>query len=208
MTQATPSAILHLGPLSRAGVVFGALTDLAWCASFIAVWRQPGVFGAGDVELAFVLLIVEFLLLHATGFLFATSVKVPGERRNLMLFAGFAVFYLLFAGALSRTVDNWLPFGLMFGLVIGDFTLGLLSRSDGITASQVLSLRFWLVRVVLFLVAVFLCLFIPLPQGGVELEPGAGAVWDAEPYRGLATGALFFALAALDRLIVAWRGQV
>lgn len=207
MNRGTASAILNLGPMARAGVVLGALTDLAWCAAYIAVWRQPGIFGAGDVDLAFVLLIVEFLLLHATGFLFATSVKMPGVRRDLRLFAGFAIFYLLCAGALSRTVDSWIPFGLMFGLVVGDFSLGLLSRSDGITASQVLNLRFWLVRLLLFLGAVFLCLFIPLPQGGVERVPGAGAVWDAEPYRGLATGVLFFALAALDRLIVAWRGR-
>src|SRR5690606_4733281 len=92
--------------VSRTGwrAFFAALPDGLTAAAFAAIWISPFVFGEAGVRTAMLVMLLEFFLVHATGF-FTAFVMAPGLARGKRVAAilGLSLFYLLMIGALASS---------------------------------------------------------------------------------------------------------
>jgi hypothetical protein len=200
----TVRSVIRLPSHRRA---LAALPDAASATVFMALWIAPLAFGGSGVRNAMLVMLVEFILVHATGFLGVAAFAGNASRlRKVGMLAGFGVLYLVFIAAFSSAFDAWWPF-LAFGWLL----LGKLGIVFGARDAAGLSARdapqAWAMSALAYIVAVFATLFLPLPRLGLEqavLEPlqlpGSG-VWVEQPHRVIAAGALYFGMMAW----VKWR---
>lgn len=172
--------------------------DAVTAAVFLALWISPFAFGESGVRNALLVMLIEFVLVHAAGFLgiLLLNPATPRGRRVLAL-AGFAGFYLLFVGAFMFAFGEWWP-ALVFGwLVLAKFGAIVTGRGAGEAQTAV-----WGMSALIYLLGVFATILLPLPRLGVGAEvvgqlglPGSG-LWVEQPHRVLAFGFLYFALLA------------
>ena len=106
--------------MSRTGwrALLAALPDGLTAAAFAAIWLSPFVFGEAGVRTAMLVMLLEFFLIHATGF-FTAFVMAPGLARGKRVAAilGLSLFYLLMIGALASSFGEWWPL-LAFGWLV------------------------------------------------------------------------------------------
>ena len=65
------------GPLSTVARAIAAAPDAVTCASFLLLWIAPTALGLDAVRGALLLMVVEFLLIHATAMLGGTLPPSP-----------------------------------------------------------------------------------------------------------------------------------
>lgn len=178
--------------------------DAVTAAVFLTLWISPFAFGDSGVRNALLVMLIEFVLVHAAGFLglLLLDPTTPRGRRVLAL-AGFAGFYLLFVGAFMLAFGEWWP-ALVFGwLVLGKFAAIVGNRGAGDAQAAL-----WGLSALAYLLGAFATVLLPLPRLGVEAAvvgqlglPGSG-LWVEQPHRVLAFGFLYFGLLALAK----WNG--
>lgn len=102
------------------GSAWSALPDACTALAFACVWAWPMWFGIGAVKTAMLTMLVEFFLVHATGFYTAFGSNMDWTRRHRWLaVAGLTGFYLLFIGVIAASFGEWWPL-LAFGwLIVG-----------------------------------------------------------------------------------------
>lgn len=194
--------------LPSAERALATLPDSVTAVAFICLWMLPLAFGESGVRNAMLVMLVEFVLVHATGFLGVAAFAENASRlRKVGMLAGFAVLYLVFIAAFSFAFDAWWPI-LAFGwLLLGKLgvVFGGARDASGRTARD--APHAWAMSALAYIVAVFATLFLPLPRLGLgeavlpQLElPGSG-VWVEQPHRVIAAGALYFGLMAWGK----WR---
>lgn len=200
------------GTASRpAWVRFGAALPDAMTATFFAVvWIAPLAFGAGAVKTAMLIMLVEFILVHATAMIGSTVYSASMERAaKLKAVGGFALFYLVFVGAFALAFKAWWPL-LAFGwLLLGKASIALDRRAPA--AEQLRRLQSgWALAAMAYLGGVFLTTFVPLPRLGMTRSlhatfdlPGSG-LWVDHPHSVVAFGLLYFGLLSLAK----WRDWV
>ena len=187
-----------------------ALPDVISAGFFLAVWFAPRAMGLDTVKTGLLIMLVEFLLVHASGFLghavYAEGVSASNKLRTL---AGFALFYGLFIGAWAFAFSSWLPVVLFAWLLVGKATVAL-ARSRP-TAEHVERVRSdWALAAMAYLGGVFATVILPVPQFGItssvraDLDlPGSGH-WISHPESVIAFGALYFGFMAYAK----WRDWV
>jgi hypothetical protein len=171
-----------------------AAPDAVTAGFFLVVWLDPLRLGEGSVRTAMLIMLVEFVLIHATGFLGAFALATLAPRRVRVLgILGFGLFYALFIGAFMAAFQAWWP-ALVFGwLLVGKFARVLTGGGDG---GQIASL--WAASVLLYLGGAFLTVLAPLPRLGVtaavlpQLDLVGEGLWMDQPHRALAFGVLYF----------------
>ncbi len=189
-------------PIGRA---VAAVPDAANAVFFAWVWLFPLSVGAGWVKSLMIVMLLEFLVVHSSGFIGMTVVD-PGKSRKLKagVIAGFGAFYLLFAGAFSLAFGEWWPLAAFGWLLVGKFALVLFAPVPG---AQERARQGYLMATSLagYVGGVFLTSLLPMPQLGVDDAvraaagiPGSG-LWVDEPERVLAFGVLYFGLMAWAR---------
>lgn len=201
---------------SRGDAYWAALPDGITAAMFLAVWVSPFVFGALSVKTAMLTMLVEFFLIHATGF-FTAIANQPRSDRGLRIggVIGLSVFYVLMIGAFAWSFGEWWPL-LAFGwLVVGK--LAWVRNSAPVSDDDtMLQMAAWAGSVVAYLFACFATVVPPVPRLGMkaELQPqfgfgeGQGGLWIEEPQRVVAMGALYFALLCAAKLLAArWKSR-
>lgn len=183
-----------------------ALPDAVTSGFFLLVWIAPMYLGAGTVKNAMLIMLVEFLLVHAAGFLGSAAYSPKTSRRSKAGFLlGFGLFYLLFVGAFSAAFQAWWPF-LAFGwLLLAKFSVAFDSRARAADQLQRM-MSGWALSVVAYIGGVVLTLFLPLPRLGMTQArvpefalPGSG-IWVEEPHIVIAFGFLYFGFLALAKL--------
>ncbi|MBX3727169.1 MAG: hypothetical protein KF823_14765 [Xanthomonadales bacterium] len=172
--------------------------DAVTAGAFLTLWIAPLALGESGVRNALLVMLVEFVLIHAAGFLGGLLLNpvMPRGKRVLAL-AGFTGFYLLFVGAFMLAFREWWPV-LVFGwLVLGKF--GLIVTGRGASEAQT---AVWGMSALIYLLGAFVTILLPLPRLGVGVEvvgqlglPGSG-LWVEQPHRVLAFGFLYFGLLA------------
>ena len=201
---------------SRGDAYWAALPDGITAAMFLAVWVHPFVFGALSVKTAMLTMLVEFFLIHATGF-FTAIANQPKSDRKLRVggVLGLSVFYVLMIGAFAWSFGEWWPL-LAFGwLAVGK--LAWVRNSAPVSDDDtMLQMAAWAGSVVAYLFACFATVVAPVPRLGMtaELQPqfgfgeGQGGLWIEEPQRVVAMGALYFGLLCATKLLAArWRAK-
>lgn len=191
---------------------WAALPDGITGGMFVTVWLSPFALGELAVKTALLVMLVEFFLIHATGFFTAIggAPKVPRATRMLSLL-GLTGFYLVMVGAFALTFGEWWPLVAFLWLAVGKAVWAWGTRpgaSDGAHAS---AMAVWGGSVVAYIFGAFLTILLPVPRLGMTeaLQEGfgldGGGLWLDEPHRVVAFGAIYFGLLFTGKLVAAWR---
>ena len=187
-----------------------ALPDTVTGGVFLTLWISPFAFGPHGVRNGMLVMLVEFVLVHATVML-PVLVAVMLAGRDTRLTRALAVaapigLYLLFIAALSHAFDAWWPY-LAFGwLLFGKFAPSFAARASS-QETDMNEFAMWGESVLALLRGAFATTLLPLPALGLSgmkpstlgLPAGASGIWIDEPYRVMAFGALYFFLLAFAK---------
>jgi hypothetical protein len=186
--------------------LFAALPDAITSGVFAWIWLYPFALGEGAVRNAMLVMLVEFILVHASGFLGVTVLADTVARsKRIMVLLGFGLFYLLFIGIFMTVFREWWPLAAFGWLLFGKFA-GVIGKP----ASSRQRLRIvagWGLSVLFYIVGAFATILLPIPQLGIgdEIIPALGltgsGLWVEQPHRVVAFGTLYFALTAWSK----WR---
>lgn len=184
-----------------------ALPDAVTAAVFLLLWAAPFALGESGVRNAMLMMLVEFVLVHASGFLGGFVLGDDTARgKRLMILVGFGLFYLMFIGAFVLAFREWWPLAAFAWLLAGKFAVVI--GGGGNEAQRARMMAGWALAAVFYLVGVFATAFLPLPRLGLQAEllPALGlkgeGVWIEEPHRVIAFGAFYFGISAWSK----WRG--
>ncbi|MEO6173262.1 MAG: hypothetical protein ABIP02_09105 [Arenimonas sp.] len=163
--------------------------------------------GAGAVKGAMLTMLVEFFLVHATGFYtgFGAGFDKTGNLRWLAL-AGLTSFYILMIGAFSWAFEAWWMLLAFSWLFVGKLSWMLKKPNDDQTMQAMAA---WAGMVVVYLFACIFTLVADIPSLGIKPElvtsfgfdPKSEGIWESEPHRVVAFGSLYFGIFALVKLL-------
>ncbi|MGH8500084.1 MAG: hypothetical protein ACRERV_14950, partial [Methylococcales bacterium] len=182
--------------------LLAALPDVVTSAVFMTIWISPFMLGVDAVKGAMLTMLVEFFLVHATGFYAGFGAGLDWTRSHRWLaLGGLTSFYVLMIGAFAWTFEAWwmlLAFGWLF---VGKLSWILKKPSD----DQIMqAMAAWAGLVVAYLFACFATIFADLPFLGIKpelvatfgLDPKSEGIWESEPHRVVAFGVLYFGILA------------
>ncbi len=189
---------------------FNALPDAITAGYFLILWVQPLAFGDHGVRNGMLIMLVEFIVVHASGFLGAVAFgDILSRSAKIRSLCGFAVFYLLFIAAWSYAFQAWWPFVAFAWLWVGKAVVALDKRLP--TPERMMRIMSgWALSVVFYLAGTFTSIMLPIPKLGFSgLDPsrldlpGSGE-WIDKPFTVMAFGVMYFSLLAISK----WRAWV
>jgi hypothetical protein len=191
---------------------WAALPDGVTAGMFAVVWLSPFALGPLSVKTALLVMLVEFFLIHATGFFTAIggSAKVPRRTRMLSLL-GLTAFYLVMVGAFALAFQEWWPLLAFLWLAVGKAVWAWGTRPGVSDAAHASAMAAWGGSVVAYIFGAFLTILVPVPRLGMTeaLQEGfgldGGGLWLDEPQRVVAFGLVYFGLLFIGKLVAAWR---
>lgn len=191
--------------------LLSALPDAATACGCAVAWVSPFTFGPDAVRTVLLMMLVEFILLHATGF-FAGALEASGSGgRHVLVVLALSSAYLVFVGAFALIFHSWWPLVAYGWLVVGKIAWSLAGPrgSDGETERQ-RQMGAWAFSLVAYLGAVFAALLLPLPELGLDAAtlprlhlPGSGA-WVEHPVMVVGAAVIYYASLAGFK---AWGGR-
>lgn len=179
--------------------------DLALAAAFLITWLRPYTFGEFAVKHFTFLMIFEFLVVHATGFLGAVGSRSSGTWERLFMYSVLCLVYGLFAAAFAFSAGSLWP-AMGFILMFLGRAPGILFRPHSDDAMMGIMSN-WAAMVCLYLFGVFFVLMNDVPALGITPEViaaqefGTGGEFPERPYIVMAFGALYFTGLALLTLV-------
>jgi hypothetical protein len=184
-----------------------ALPDFALAASFAIGWVRPHTPGIPPVRRLVMIVLLEFFIVHSSGFLGAVAI---GERRRSQTIAftlGLGAFYTLFLVAFSIGFDDWWLL-VSFWLLMGNRLLGLIIGQPPDDRRQMFVMSSWALSVAAYLFAVTIGAVTEPPALGLTQavvkaqEFSIGGLWTEKPQTALVAGAVYFTIIALWELLV------
>jgi hypothetical protein len=168
-----------------------------WIAAmFLITWFRPDTFGPLTVHHLTFLMLMEFLVVHASGFLGAIAAKDEPRWGRAVMFGGLGAFYMIFAVGFAFMYGGWWPLWAFWGLLLSRFPTVVLRPPD--LRGQAALMANWAAMTGLYLGGTFLTAVFPIPRFGVTRDvieaqhfTGTG-LWPDEPYRVMAFGAIYF----------------
>ena len=192
-------------------VALKALPELASAALLFALWYEPQRFPVGWFKSGVLALLLEFFVVHASGFM-AVLMYDPSTRARTraLQVAGLGAFYLLFISAFAWGFDAWwmlLAFAWLLFSKLQAIWSGPVPRED----DRTLAIVSWALGMVAYLGCVAATAALDVPRLGVspEIRDAAGfdgnsrGLWEAEPHRALAGAVLYFTVLGLSRPLLA-----
>lgn len=176
--------------------IISAVPDFAFAAAFLITWLMPDYFGETMVRRFMFIMLIEFIVVHSTGFLGVVAIMDIDCIKKTLYFCGLFLFYCLFAGAFSATAGHPWPLYTFLGLTLAKFPAVVLERHD--EKRQEALMGQWASMMAFYVVFVLLTAFIPVPRLGVTPDAVAAqgfktqGIWVEQPYRVLAAGFLYF----------------
>lgn len=188
--------------------LLAAAPDAVVAAGFLVVWFAPFAFGPRSVSNAMLTMLVEFIVMHASGFLGPLVLDgTLATRKRFLAIAGFGAFYGIFVTAFVLIFDEIWPAWVFAWLLFGKFS-GALARNRLRGAEAAKQQMLWGTSCLLYLAGVFFTTLVWMPRLGmsVAVQPQFGltgsGVWVEEPHRVVAFGVVYFGTMAW----VKWRG--
>jgi hypothetical protein len=186
--------------------------DLVLAATFLVTWIHPYAYHEEMVGRLVLTMLLEFIVVHATGFFGAVGTfgdgrrDRPGTLRRALAFFGLFALYMLFTGAFALAVESTWPFVAFAGLMLPRFPSLVLNPPDD--EGQFRVMAHWAGMTVLFLAGAFLTAVYEVPALGVGPEVVArqgfetGGLWLEEPHRVMAFGVFYFTGNALLNILM------
>lgn len=195
-------------------IAWAAGGELSLAITFFVTWLSPYAFGHFAVKNFMFLMLMEFLVVHSTGFMAAIGTRSESLRWRLGMYLLLMCFYALFAAAFSASSGGWWPLVAFLLSIAPKFPNTVLRPPDDDTQFNLMGQ--WAAMVALYLFATFATLMYDIPAMGVTPEVIAsqgmdiGGVWPEEPYRVMAMGAIYctgLALILSISELLGWMGQ-
>ena len=186
-----------------------AIPDLLTAAGFLLIWMRTDLTGAAWVATGVATMLLEFFVVHASGF-FAVILYGDGSRtRRSFYLAGLASLYLLLISGYAWAMHAWWMIGAFFWLTLGrGVAIWTSSASDNREQLQWVAMSTWAAGVACYLGAVAASVTRDWPAYGVTAEViqaagfSGGGEWEAQPYRALVAGAFYFGVMGLLRPLI------
>ncbi|AVP96419.1 hypothetical protein C7S18_04065 [Ahniella affigens] len=178
------------------GVVFAVIPDLVTASLFVLCWIAPAWIGPGWIKSLMLLMVFEFVCIHATAFLMnlAMSDKMSRTKRSVGIVAiGFG--YLGLAAAIAYAFGAWWPIIAFLWLLVGKLAIVWEQANKQRQRQQML---IWGISTGAYIVTVLAGVMIPVPalmitdavREAAELT-GSG-LWVDHPERMIFSGLLYF----------------
>lgn len=205
MSVASKSVVLPgIWPVNvRVESLPAALCDAISGGFFLVLWLSPMAFGPEGVRVAFMLFLVEFLLMHAAGVLGAQQARGTGGCLALI---GFSGGYLLFFVVAAASYESSWPLVAFAWLVLGKLFGGGKSSHEEIW-NQHRRNGIWMLSFLAWLGLALLVMIMPVPQLGMQPEImaqvdafGVSGDWVDHPQKLMAFGTAYFMLLATAKL--------
>ena len=185
--------------------VLAALPDAITAGFFLLLWLLPQWLGPTALRTGLLMMLVEFILMHATGILGGMALSNAGDtRRQWKPILLFSSMYLLFIAAWAWTFRAWWPLLALAWLVAGKLALAWQPLPDADKRDRIMS--DWGISALSYLGGVFATLMLPLPRLGLTGDvvaaadlPGSGE-WVDKPHTVVAFGLIYFAVLATGKL--------
>jgi hypothetical protein len=186
--------------------VLGTIPDLVLAGTFLVSWVAPGAFGVERVGGLMLVMLFEFLSVHASAFMGNIMASDAARGLKAVVITGLALFYTLFSGAFALAFRSWWPLLALWGLTAEKLGVVLFGQVPDEAQQQVLRMR-WATSVFWYVMLALGTSFLPIPALGitpsVQAEmglPGSG-LWVDEPQRVLAFGFLYFTATSLTTIL-------
>lgn len=191
------AALLAL-PTRIIGRVFGALPDLLTAIGCVIVWISPFTFGHDAVKTVVLMMLMEFLLVHGTGFFTGVAFIDDMSRiKRLGMMAGLLVFYAMFIAAFALSFKAWWPVWVFAWLAMSKALWIFIAPRDR-AAEMDRQMKAWAFSTAAYLAAVFLTLMLPIPELGItasiqpQLGLSGGGEWIEHPHIAVAGMAFYY----------------
>lgn len=186
--------------------LLAALPHFAFAGAFLVVWIHPLHYGDKTVSRFMMVMLLEFFVVHSTGFLNAVAFSGDSLLRRAAMFLGLLAFYVLMVGGISLGFGTFSPLLAFLALMVSKFPAAVVQRHPGEGMS--FAMTQWAAMVVCYLAAVFAGVILPLPTLGVTPDvialqqfEGSGA-WLEAPQTVLASGFIYFTLLGIFEIIM------
>ena len=155
-------------------------------------------------------MLVEFILIHATGAVGWTMIEMNKRKANISnkgcVIAAFLLLYLPFALSISALYGSLWPLLAVLWLILSKCPMLVAGVAED-AQTKGFGAR-WVTMTFTFLMGTGLTLFLPVPRLGVTPEvvaalefTEAGGDWVEQPHRVLAFGVLYFGVLGFSELI-------
>ena len=190
--------------------LLGALPDALTAGFFVVLWVAPQLLWPQALRTGLLMMLVEFILVHAAGMLGGIVLAREGQAGSRWKpILGFGAFYLVFIAAWAWQFQAWWPLLALGWLLAGKLALVLQPLPSADKRHQLAS--DWAIGVMAYLAGVFLTTFLPLPRLGLDRAivaaadlPGDGGHWLTHPQSVIAFGVFYFGVLALVKAL-GWR---
>src|ERR1043166_6969266 len=158
------------------GRLIAAIPDALTSAVFVYAWIAPLDWRPDLVKQLMLVMLIEFLVVHSSGFFAVTiySDDVSRTRRTLIVL-GFAAFYFLFVGGFCLAFHETWPLYSFGWLVFSQFLI-VLTRPRGRAPGGGRQTAVGAASGLYYLLGAFATAFLPVPQLGItdEVRPELG----------------------------------
>lgn len=185
------------------GRVLGTLPDLLTAIACMVVWISPFTFGQDAVKTVVLMMLMEFLIVHGTGFFTGIAFMEQMSRfKRLGMMGGLLLFYALFIAAFAISFKAWWPVWV-FAWLVASKALWIFIAPRDREAEMERQMKAWAFSTAAYLAAVFVTLMLPMPELGItasirpELGLSGSGEWIDHPHIAVAAMAFYyFAIAA------------
>lgn len=183
-----------------------AVPDLLLGLVFLVAWIDPDRLGGAPVGPLVLTMLIEFIVVHSSGFMGTVMVGDLPRERKLASLLGLIAFYTLFVAGFAVAFKTWWPLASFWGLMFNRL-LSVLFGQAPTGDERSFAQRSWAVGALLYLGFAFVTVLLPLPRLGMtpmtvsaQQLPGSG-LWVSQPWRVLAFGFLYFTATGISELV-------
>lgn len=179
--------------------IISSVPDFVMGLAFLATWIDPHALGDDMVPYLFMVMILEFIIIHSSGFM---SVVIYGnypKPKKIWTLIGLGLFYSLFVVGFAVSFKSWWPVVAFWGLMFNRMMSVLTGQAEAGKENDFVK-NMWGIHVACYLFTVFIVILLPVPAFGVS--PGdlsrinISGDFVNEPHRMIAWGFLYFTILA------------
>lgn len=193
--------------MSGARGLASAVPDFTLALVFLIAWTRPDVLRLDVLRWLPQVMLLEFIVVHSSGFTAVVAYGDGSRRRRALLVAGLSAFYLLFALGFALAFRSAWPVVAFVMLTLNRMLSVMLSPSSG-SARLNLAITSWAGSAVVYLFGALFSVATPVPRFGLTPEvvarmalPGGGE-WIERPWTVIAFGCVYFAVVGCGELLV------